>query len=82
MRTASIRDLRNSFPTVAKWIEEGESVEITRSGRPFARLAPVPPAISAIASMPDFLGRIRDKFPDERLSKNLPKVVDYDRGDR
>jgi antitoxin (DNA-binding transcriptional repressor) of toxin-antitoxin stability system len=38
MKTATIRDLRNSFPTVAKWIEEGECVEITRSGKPFARL--------------------------------------------
>ena len=42
MKTATIRDLRNSFPTVARWIEEGECVEITRSGKPFARLAPIP----------------------------------------
>ena len=46
MKTATVRDLRNQFPLVARWIEEGESVEITRSGKPFARLAPIaePPA--------------------------------------
>lgn len=81
MKTATVRDLRNSFPTVARWIEEGESVEITRSGKPFARLAPIPQESRAPAEIPDFLARMKECFPDEtaRLSG---AVVDYDRGDR
>ncbi len=39
-RTATVRDLRNRFAAVAKWIEDGESVTITRSGAAFALLAP------------------------------------------
>jgi len=81
MKTASIRDLRNSFPTVARWIEEGESVEITRSGKPFARLAPLPPAGTRAVAMPNFLARMRENFPDETVS-GLGSVVNYDRGDR
>jgi antitoxin (DNA-binding transcriptional repressor) of toxin-antitoxin stability system len=82
MKTASIRDLRNSFPTVAQWIEEGESVEITRSGKPFARLEPIEPELSKPFVMPDFLARLRKHFPAEKPGNDLSTVVNYDRGDR
>jgi antitoxin (DNA-binding transcriptional repressor) of toxin-antitoxin stability system len=82
MKTATIRDLRNAFPTVARWIEEGESVEITRSGRPFARLEPIGPDRATPLVMPDFLARLRERFPHEKPGTGLSSVVDYDRGDR
>lgn len=82
MKSATIRDLRNSFPTVARWIEEGECVEITRSGKPFARLEPIVPETSTPLAMPDFLARMRKHFPSEKPDKGLASVVDYDRGDR
>jgi antitoxin (DNA-binding transcriptional repressor) of toxin-antitoxin stability system len=40
MKTATVRDLRNHFAAVAKWIEDGEQVAITRNGVLFATLAP------------------------------------------
>jgi antitoxin (DNA-binding transcriptional repressor) of toxin-antitoxin stability system len=40
MKTATVRDLRNRFADVAKMIEEGESVAITRHGATFATLSP------------------------------------------
>jgi len=43
MRTATVRDLRNHFADVAKWIESGEQVTITRNGAVFATLAPAKP---------------------------------------
>ena len=82
MKSASIRDLRNEFPRVALWIEEGECVEITRSGKPFAHLAPIPPPAARRVKMPDFLARIRECFPNEKPGKALSSVVDYDRGER
>lgn len=39
-----MRDLRNRFADVSKWIEDGEEVTITRNGAPFATLAPAQPA--------------------------------------
>ena len=36
MKTATVRDLRNHFADVAKWIEHGEAVTITRNGTAFA----------------------------------------------
>jgi len=44
MKTATVRDLRNKFADVAKWIEHGEAVTITRNGTAFATLAPAKPA--------------------------------------
>lgn len=82
MKSATIRDLRNAFPTVARWIEEGEAVQITRSGKPFARLEPIEPETSTPLTMPDFLGRLRKHFPNEKPGTGLSSVVDYDRGDR
>ena len=41
MKTATVRDLRNRFADVAKLIEEGESVAITRRGETFATLSPM-----------------------------------------
>lgn len=82
MKTATIRDLRNKFPEVARWIEEGESVEITRGGKVFARLSPVMPSQDAAVPMPDFLARLNEYFPGESASGREQTVVDYDRGDR
>lgn len=43
MKTASIRELRNNFANLSKWIEHGEQVAITRNGKAFATLSPATP---------------------------------------
>ncbi len=40
MKTATVRDLRNRFADISKWIEEGESVTITRRGVEIATIIP------------------------------------------
>ena len=42
MKTATIRVLRNQFARVSAWLEQGESVQITKRGKPFARVVPEP----------------------------------------
>jgi antitoxin (DNA-binding transcriptional repressor) of toxin-antitoxin stability system len=44
IRTATVADLRNHFRRVSAWLENGESVEIIKRGRHFARLVPASPA--------------------------------------
>lgn len=41
MKTASVRDLRNNFAKVSRWLEAGEKVEITKRGVPLANLVPL-----------------------------------------
>ena len=59
MKKATVRDLRNHFADVAKWIEHGEQVTITRNGTAFATLAPALPRKPAKV---DWAGRLK-KFP-------------------
>lgn len=62
MKTATVRDLRNRFPRVAAWIEQGEPVEITRAGKPFARLVPSAPTKPRRFKMPDIRARLDRTF--------------------
>ncbi len=62
MKTATVRDLRNHFPRVAQWIEEGEPVEITRSGKVFAHLVPVTRPARRRFKMPDIMARLEQTF--------------------
>jgi prevent-host-death family protein len=68
MKTATVRDLRNRFPRVASWIAEGESVEITKSGKPFARLLPAVPEKPRRFKMPDIMARLKKDFGDRVYS--------------
>jgi len=40
MKTASVRELRNRYTQLLKWLEAGEEITITRRGVPIARLVP------------------------------------------
>jgi len=40
MKTATVRELRNNFASLAKWIEHGEEITMTRNGQTFATLSP------------------------------------------
>jgi prevent-host-death family protein len=41
MKTASVRELRNNFAKISRWLENGEEVEITKRGEVTAKLVAV-----------------------------------------
>lgn len=53
MKTATVRELRNDFGRLSKWLGKGESVRIMKRGKPFARVVPEPPETGS------FLGCMR-----------------------
>ena len=67
MKTATVRDLRNKFADVARWIEHGEQVSITRNGKSFATLSPAAPEQPRKV---DWAARLK-KFPP--LGKGMSK---------
>ena len=82
MKTASIRDLRNHFPRVAAWIEDGEPVEITKSGKVFARLLPAAPEKPRRFKMPDIAARLNRTFGATRYdAEDLARGLAASRGD-
>jgi prevent-host-death family protein len=62
MKTATARDLRNHFARIAAWIKQGEPVEITKAGKPFARLVPAVPEKPRRFKMPDIKERLDQTF--------------------
>ena len=51
MKTATIRDLRNEFARLSKWLERGETVQLLKRGKPFARVVPEPKPKSFLGCM-------------------------------
>jgi len=82
MKSATVRDLRNHFPRVAAWIEAGESVEITKAGKPFAQLSPVRPQKLRKFKMPDIMARLRQTFGDSCYdAEDIGRGLALSRGD-
>lgn len=40
MKTATVRDLRNRYTSLLKWIDAGEEIVLTQRGKTIARLIP------------------------------------------
>ena len=47
MHTLTVRDLRYDFAKVEAWLADGQEIEITKHGKPVARLSPPRPAKGA-----------------------------------
>ncbi len=77
MKTATVADLRNGFPSVYRWIEEGETVELTRRGRVVARIVPAAPDEPGEFKMPDFTA-LRHKILGENPTV-YPSIVQEER---
>jgi antitoxin (DNA-binding transcriptional repressor) of toxin-antitoxin stability system len=82
MKTATVRDLRNHFPRVAAWIEQGESVEITKAGKVIATLEPSRPKSPRNFKMPDIMARLDKTFGERSYdSSDIIKGIALSRGD-
>lgn len=60
MKTTTVRELRNNYSQVLKWVARGEEVEVTRRGEVVAKV--VPPAV-ATATAVDWAGSAALKRP-------------------
>ncbi len=70
MKTASVRELRNEFPRIEAWVQEGESVSISKRGRIIATLVPAlgtSPA-SGVFAKPDIMARLRETWGERTFS--------------
>ncbi|RRJ96108.1 prevent-host-death protein [Opitutaceae bacterium TAV4] len=81
MKTATVADLRNNFARVSEWIEDGETVTITRRGQTFATLQPVARKRKKV-EWPDLAARRNRLFPNGAPpGKPLSEIVDESRGE-
>lgn len=68
MRTATVADLRNHFPKVVAWLDQGEEVEILRRGKPVACLVRPRPATPGQVPKIDFAARNKEIWGDRVFS--------------
>lgn len=77
MRTATVADLRNNFRRVSAWIENGETVEIVKRGKPVAHLTPVKPKGKPVKV--NFRAQLRKVWGDRFFTDaEIQAVQDYD----
>jgi len=78
MKTATVRELRTAFPRVEAWLAEGESVLITKAGKPVAQLVQAP----ACEARLDFASRYGSS--ERKVSKatvDMREIVSEGRGE-
>lgn len=68
MKTATIRDLRYDFPRVEAWIRNGNEIELTKHGRPIARITPLPKPAAHKLVKPDIMARLKETWGDRIFS--------------
>jgi prevent-host-death family protein len=47
MKSTTVRELRNNYSKVLKWVAKGEEVEVTRRGKVVAKVVPPFPATAS-----------------------------------
>lgn len=82
LKTATVRDLRNRYTSVLRWVSAGEDVLITQRGIVIARLSPETAQSAQVvdwASSPEVL---RDRSQDHVLSAEQSAEIQAEAGGR
>ncbi len=81
MKVATVRDLRNDFAKISRWLADGEAIEIRRRGKTIGRIAPVRQPAPESRQWPDFAARARKTFGTV-VTPDSSDVIDEGRGPR
>ncbi len=79
MKTATVADLRNHFTRIARWIDEGQPISITKRGETFATLSPARKKKAQVA-WPDLGARRARAFPKGVKGTPVSEILDEARG--
>ncbi len=74
MKTATVADLRNNFRRVSAFIDNGESVNITKRGRVVARLVPAVETPKKLVK-PDFMAQLKEVWGERIFSAAEVKAM-------
>lgn len=66
---------------LARWMENGEPIEITRRGRVVAHLTPAAKAAEGATSKPDIIKRLRKIYGDYLMAEEeTTAILDHNKG--
>jgi antitoxin (DNA-binding transcriptional repressor) of toxin-antitoxin stability system len=78
VKQATVRDLRYRFREVENLLREGEEIQITKRKRVIARLLPSRAAVPS--QPPDFLGRLKQIYGQNKMKVSGADLISRDRG--
>ena len=81
VKTASVRDLRQNFPRVLAWINDGEEVAITLRREEIARLVPHRKRKARRSALPDLAARLDRVFGSKVISDTtMQRILEENKG--
>ena len=75
MKTATVRDLRNRYTSLLRWISAGEEILITQKGVVIARLSPETALSAQVVNWADSPEVRRDRSRDTVLSAGQSAAI-------
>ena len=82
MTTATIRDLRTSFPRIRRLLEQEGEIIVTDRGRPVIVLRPFDTAAAERRVPVDYWARLRRRMPKPMTAGARKQLDEADRGER
>jgi prevent-host-death family protein len=81
MKTATVRELRNNYTKLLRWVRAGGEIVITQRGSPVARLVPEKGAKSKMVNWADSPALARDRKGERKLSaEESARLLEESRG--
>lgn len=79
-RRATVADLRNNFRRLSAWLENGESIEITKRGKSFAHIVPAVKSVKKPVVI-DFAAQLKATWKDKFFTyEEIKKMRDIELG--
>jgi antitoxin (DNA-binding transcriptional repressor) of toxin-antitoxin stability system len=80
MKTATVRQIRNQFPSVLRLIQNGETVAITSRRKIVATLSPPPKKVPAKRPWPDLEDRLQRLLAQPMQKISGAEIISEARG--
>ena len=81
MKTTTVREVQHNLSKILRWIEDGETVAITRHKRVVAKLVPSAPK-SRTTGWPDFTERMKAIWGNAPAGKPASRIIIDERTER
>jgi prevent-host-death family protein len=83
MQSLTVRDLRYDFGKVEAWLADGEEIEITKHGKPIARLSPPRAEVVPKFDLEAHRRRMKETWGDRVFSaEEVKEMREAELGDR
>lgn len=83
MHTLTVRDLRYDFAKVEAWLADGQEIEITKHGKPVARLTPLRTELARKFDIEVHRRRMKETWGDRVFTaEEVREMRDAELGDR